>query len=312
MPVFDDPPAPLLDGVMVNVLADAADQWSGDWWLQFGLKVGAAFIVAILVTLLGRRYTRRLRRRAKAAGEESGARKLRRTGTVVGLVVATVSVLAWFVFTVLFLSWLGVNLGPLLASAGIAGVALGFGAQTVVKDTLAGLFIALEGQFDIGDVVDLNTEGGLVSGSIEDLTLRITSVRQYDGTLSIVPNGSIQVTSNKTRGWGRAIVDIRLALDEDPEHVREVLDELFEELATKPPFDEGLRKEPQILGVTQTTDTALVIRVAAETLPTRRYEVERALREQISSRIAAKGIRVPPVATPTTVAPRAGATESAP
>lgn len=280
---------------MMGVLADSSVRWSGDWWLAFGLKALIALVVATLVTVVGRRYTHRVRRLAKASGEDSEGRKLRRTGTVVGLVTATVSVTIWFVVVVVILTWLDVKFGPLLASAGIVGVALGFGAQTLVKDTLAGLFIALEGQFDVGDVVDLSTEGGLVSGSVEDLTLRITSVRQFDGTLSIVPNGSIHVTSNKTRGWGRAIVDIRVALGEDPDHIRQVLEELFAELATQPPFDEGLRKEPQILGVTQTTDTALVIRVAAETHPTRRLEVERALREQISSRIAAKGIRVPPV-----------------
>jgi small-conductance mechanosensitive channel len=288
---------------MVNVLAVASVKWSGDWWVAFGIKAVVALVIAILVTIVGRHYTRKIRRRARAAGDDGEGRKLRRTGTIEGVVFATVSVIAWFTVAVLWLSWLGVNLGPLLASAGIVGVALGFGAQTVVKDTLAGLFIALEGQFDVGDVVDLNTGNGIVSGSVEDLTLRVTSVRQFDGTLSIVPNGSILVTNNKTRGWARAIVDIRLAIDEDPDRVREVLEELFEELETKPPFADGFRKPPQILGVTQTTDTASVFRVAAETQPSHRLEVERALREQISSRIAAKGIRVPPVvsaAAPTT------------
>jgi len=256
-------------------------------------------VVALSVTVIGRRYTRHVRKLAKSAGDDAEGRRLRRTGTVVGLITATVSVVTWFVVAVVILSNMDVKFGPLLASAGIVGVALGFGAQTLVKDTLAGLFIALEGQFDVGDVVDLSTEGGPVSGSVEDLSLRITSVRQFDGTLSIVPNGSIHVTSNKTRGWGRAIVDIRVALGEDPDRIRRVLEELFAELATKPPFSDGLRKEPQILGVTQTTDTALVIQVVAETQPTRRYEVERALREAISSRIAAKGIRVPPTLAPT-------------
>ena len=281
---------------MLSLLGDVNDQWSADWWAAFGIKAAIALVVAIVITVIGHHYTNKVRRKARSAGDDSEGRRLRRTATVAGLVFATISVIAWFTFLVLLLSWLGVNLGPLLASAGIVGVALGFGAQTVVKDTLAGLFIALEGQFDVGDVVDLNTGSGVVSGTIEDLTLRVTSVRQFDGTLSIVPNGSILVTSNKTRGWARAIVDIRLALDEDAERVRQALEELFAELEQRPPFDEGLRKPPQILGVTQTTDTALVFRVVAETQPSHRLEIERALREQISSRIAAKGIRVPPVA----------------
>jgi len=198
-----------------------------------------------------------------------------------------------------------VPLGPLFASAGIAGVALGFGAQTLVKDTLAGLFIAMEGQFDIGDVIDLQTEGGPVSGTIEGLTLRITSVRQYDGTLSIVPNGSIQVTSNKTRGWGRAIVDVRVSLTEDPDRVREVLDELLTEFANSEPLHSWLRESPSVLGVVQLTDTAQVVRVVAQTRPGNRLDAERFLRERITARITERGVKVPPV--PGAFGPQGGA-----
>ncbi len=119
-------------------------------------------------------------------------------------------------------------------------------------------------------------------------------MRQFDGTLSIVPNGSIQITSNKTRGWGRAIVDVRVAVGEDPERVRTVLEDLFEELVQQEPFVSGLRADPQILGVTQTTDAAQVIRVVAETQPNQRYKLERLLRERINARIVEKGLRVPP------------------
>lgn len=179
-------------------------------------------------------------------------------------------------------------------SAGIAGVALGFGAQTLVRDTISGLFIVLESQYDVGDVVDLETEGGLVSGTVEALSLRITSVRQFDGTLSMVPNGYIQIARNKTRGWGRAIVDVRVAVSEDAARVRVVLEELLEELSSEEPFESGLRKNPEVLGVVQVTDAAQVIRVVAETEPSRRWAIERELRERITARIAERGIHVPP------------------
>jgi small conductance mechanosensitive channel len=198
----------------------------------------------------------------------------------------------------------GVPLGPLFASAGVAGVALGFGAQTLVKDTLAGLFIALEGQFDVGDVIDLQTEGGQVSGTIERLTLRITSVRQYDGTLSIVPNGAIQVTSNKTRGWGRAIVDVRVALSEDPDRVRNSLEGLLHDLAEEEPLRSWLREAPSVLGIVQLTDIAQVVRVVAQTTPGNRLEAERFLRERVTARITEQGIKVPPV--PGAIAPSPG------
>ena len=169
-------------------------------------------------------------------------------------------------------------------------MALGFGAQTLVKDTLAGLFIALEGQFDVGDVIDLQTEGGPVSGTVEGLTLRITSVRQYDGTLSIVPNGEIQVTSNKTRGWGRAIVDVRVALSEDPDRVRDVLEGLLHELAEEEPLQSWLREAPTVLGIVQLTDIAQVVRLVAQTTPGNRLDAERFLRERVTARITEQGI----------------------
>ena len=269
-------------------------KWTTDEWLGFGLRVAIALAVGLLVTVIGRRYVRHARRQAKEAGDEPSARKLRRQVTIVSLAATTAIVIVWFVVLVSILTWTGVSIGPLIASAGIAGVALGFGAQTLVRDTISGTFILLEGQFDVGDTVDLATEGGPVSGTIEGLTLRITSVRQFDGTLSIVPNGSIQITSNKTRGWGRAIVDVRVAVGEDPERVRTVLEDLFEELVQQEPFVSGLRADPQILGVTQTTDAAQVIPVVAETQPNQRYKLERLLRERINARIVEKGLRVPP------------------
>jgi moderate conductance mechanosensitive channel len=269
---------------------------SGAWWAWFGIRFGIALAIAIIVSLIARRASRATRQKATGAGDGPEGRMLRRRATVVSLVAATVAVLTWFVVVLYTLFWLGVNVGPLIASAGILGVALGFGAQTLVRDTISGLFILLEGQFDVGDAVELQTEAGPLTGTIEELTLRITSVRQFDGTLSIVPNGSIQVTSNKTRGWGRAIVDVRVAIAEDPERVRDVLQELFDRLVQQEPYVSALRKDPQILGVMQTTDTAQVIRVVAETQPNQRFEIERMLRERILATITEKGIRVPPVA----------------
>lgn len=281
---------------MSGLLAIDAPRYTGDWWRDLAIQMGIALVVALVVTVLLRAWVRRCDRRAKAAADDSmeGPRR-RRIATIAGLVSATLQVIVWIVIAFYLLAAFGVPLGPLFASAGVAGVALGFGAQTLVKDTLAGLFIALEGQFDVGDVIELQTEGGPVNGTIEGLTLRITSVRQYDGTLSIVPNGSIQVTSNKTRGWGRAIVDVRVALIEDPDRVRQVLEELLRELADVEPLRSWLRDPPSVLGVTQLTDSAQVVRVVAQTSPGNRLEAERYIRERVAARITEKGIQAPPM-----------------
>ena len=278
-------------------LAQVTDKFSAEWWREVAFGTGIAVAMAVVVTVATKLWSRRAgRKAAEAEKDPATARPARRRATVIGLIAGTVQIVAWVTVLLVLMSEMGVPLGPLFASAGVLGVALGFGAQTVVKDTLAGLFIALEGQFDVGDVLDLQTEGGPVTGTVEGLTLRVTIVRQYDGTLSTVPNGSIQVTSNKTRGWGRAIVDVRVALTEDPERVRTVLDALFAQMAVEEPLKDWLRDPPKVLGVTQLTDTAQVIRAVADTLPNHRLEAERTLRARVTTCITENGIAVPPIA----------------
>jgi len=275
--------------------------FSASWWKTNGVALAAILLIAIALTAITRHYVRRFRKRAAAAGDDHEGRRERRVATVVGLIAGVLVVLAWFIFALQLLSALGVKTGPIIASAGIAGVALGFGAQTLVRDTIAGLFIFLEGQYDVGDVVDLTTTNGTVSGTVEQLSIRTSAVRQFDGTLSIVPNGAIVITNNRTRGWGRAIVDLRVALSVDPDQVRQVLEELFDELEEQEPFKDWFRERPKMLGVTQLTDVAEVIRVTAETLPSHRVQCERLLRERMGQRMAERGIATPPM--PATPAP---------
>lgn len=279
------------------MVGQALTPLSGDWFVEYGWELGVTLVIAIVFTVVSRRWVRRYRRRARAGGDDAEGRRRRRVATVVGLFSGIFVVVVWFVFVLTLLKDLGVDVTPIIASAGIAGIALGFGAQALVRDTISGLFIFLEGQFDVGDIVDLTTSAGTVSGTVETLNLRTTGVRQYDGSLSTVPNGLIEVTNNRTRGWGRAVVDVRVALDEEPDRVRDVLEELFAEIREQPPLGEWLRQPPQVLGVTQLTDTAQVIRVAAETMPSHRVDTERLLRAKIVARVAERGIKNPSVMT---------------
>jgi moderate conductance mechanosensitive channel len=267
-----------------------------DWFELHKWDLGATIVVAVLLTVIGRRWSHHYRRRARGGGDDAEGRRRRRVATVIGLLSGVVIIIAWFVFLLTLLKDLGVDITPIIASAGIVGIALGFGAQTIVRDSLSGLFIFIEGQYDVGDTVDLTTSAGTVSGTIETLNLRTTSVRQYDGTLSTVPNGLIEVTNNRTRGWGRAVVDIPVAINEDPERVRTVLEELVDEMASQSPFDAWLRQPPQVLGVTQLTSVAQVMRVAVETEPSHRVDVERLLRAKVVARLSERGIKAPPVA----------------
>jgi small conductance mechanosensitive channel len=274
--------------------AENVEIFSGEWWVRFALGVGIALVIAVVVSIVVHRYVRRYRRRAAAAGDDAEGRRRRRLATAVGLMGGVIVVIAWSIVVFSLISFFGVSLGPLIASAGIAGLAIGFGAQQLVSDTISGLFLVLEGQFDVGDAVELDTDGGRIAGSVEHLSLRATSIREFDGTLSTVPNGLIQITRNKTRGWGRSIVDLRIALDEDPEKARAAIERILGDLVDQEPFATGLREAPTVLGVTQLTDVAQVIRVTAETTPSKRVEVERALRETLGSKLAASGVRMPP------------------
>ena len=265
----------------------------GSWFDNNGVMVIAIVVVAIVVSIVTRFLVRRFRRKLEGKPSLTQELNLQRATTLAHALSTAVVVIIWAIAVLLVLGTLDVPLAPFLASAGVAGVALGFGAQSLVKDTLSGFFILLENQFGVGDVIEVQTTAGPVSGKVEDLTLRITTLRAFDGTLHVVPNGNIQVVSNKSKGWARAIVDVRVAYGEDVDRVREVLEELFEEIRKDTVLKEWIMEGPSILGVESLADYALVVRVIADTRPSKRWDAERRLRERITRRLSERGIRVP-------------------
>jgi small conductance mechanosensitive channel len=264
------------------------------WFLGDGLAIAAILAVAVVLTLLLRIPVTRFRRRLEGADSVTAAINLQRGTTLAHALTTTITVAIWSIVSLLVLDRLGVNLAPLLASAGIAGVALGFGAQSLVKDALSGFFILLENQFGVGDVLEVQTTANPVSGKVEKFTLRSTVLRAFDGTLHAIPNGNIQVVSNKSRGWARAIIDVRLGYGEDVEAVRVILEELFDEVRRDASFEDWIMDGPNLLGMERLGDWALVMRVVAETRPSKRFDVERRIRERIAGRLAERGI-TPPV-----------------
>lgn len=273
---------------------------AADWFSEHGVRVLATLGVAVVVTVVARLLVRRFRRKLEGVSSVTQELNVQRAATLTSALSAAAVVVIWTLAVLMVLNEV-TNIAPLLASAGVAGVALGFGAQSLVRDGLSGFFILLENQFGVGDVVEFQTTAGPVSGKVESLTLRVTVLRAFDGTLHVVPNGNIQVVSNKSRGWARAIVDVRIAYGEDVERVREVLEELFEEVRGDPLLREWVMDGPSILGIEALADYALVIRVVAETRPSKRWDVERSLRERIARRLDQRGIRVP--LPPTVVRP---------
>ncbi len=259
------------------------------------IVVGAVAITAVARLLVGR-----FQRKLEGTVSITQDLNLQRAATLTHALSTAAVVLIWSTAVLLILSKLDINLAPLLASAGVVGVALGFGAQSIVRDTLSGFFILLENQFGVGDIVDVQTTAGAVGGKVESLTLRITTLRAFDGTLHVIPNGNIQIVSNKSRGWARAIVDVRVGYGEDLQRVRETLDELFDELKTEPAMRDWLMDGPSVLGIETLGEYGQVVRVVAETRPSKRFDTERVLRERIAARLAERGIQVPlpPAAVP--------------
>jgi small conductance mechanosensitive channel len=292
--------AGLVGGLAGGLLGQARDPFQ---WSDEGVRIAVIVGTAVLLSFLAKLLVRRFRRKLEGTPHETQTIDLRRAATLTGALSAGAVVLIWTLALLLVLDNLNVNLAPLLASAGIVGVALGFGAQSIVKDTLSGFFILLEDQFGVGDVVELQTTANPINGKVEDLTLRTTSLRAFDGTVHAVPNGNIQVVSNKSRGWGRAIVDVRLAYDQDVDRVRRILEELFDEIEEEGLLQGWLTQRPSVLGVETLSDYAVVVRVTADTRASKRWDAERTLREQISARLAREGIRVP---VPPTMTQRAG------
>ena len=273
------------------------------WFEEYGLRLLITVGVAILVTIALQLVVRRFRRKLEGSPSLTQEINLQRIATLTGALSAAGLVLIWVVAVLLALGTFDVPLGPFFASAGIAGVALGFGAQSIVRDTLSGFFILLENQFGVADVVEVRTTANPVSGKVESLTLRVTTLRDFDGTLHIIPNGNIQLVSNKSRGWARAIVDVRVAYGEDVDRLRGTLDEVFNEIRQDELLGDWIHEGPSVLGMETLSDYAKVVRVVADTRPSKRWDVERALRERITRRLDAEGFRTP---IPPTIAERPG------
>jgi moderate conductance mechanosensitive channel len=189
----------------------------------------------------------------------------------------------------------GLPIGPLIASAGIVGVALGFGAQSLVKDFLSGIFLILEDQYGVGDLVD--TGMGTV-GTIEAVGLRVTRLRDGSGVVWYVRNGEILQVGNHSQGWSTAIVDVLVAYTEDIPRVQQLIGETAEAMAEEDGWKEKILEPPTVAGVESVTGTAVTIRVVVKCSPNEHLGVQRELRERIKAAFDREGVRVPPPVFP--------------
>jgi moderate conductance mechanosensitive channel len=268
-------------------------------WQQFllleglltkGVKIVAVVFIAIVVYRLVKVLIDRLLAR-QIDEEDPLVRRLReqRTKTLASLLgnVAAISVVVITALTIMDI--LLENIGPILASFGIIGLAFSFGAQSLVKDVISGTFLLIEGQYGVGDVVRVSD----VSGLVEKITLRTTVLRDVEGAVHIVPNGEITRVTNMTKAWSRAVLNIGVAYKEDVDRVMDVLKDLLREFHADPEWGALLLEEPVVPGVENFADSAVVIRIMAKTLPLKQWDVARELRRRIKKRFDQEGIEIP-------------------
>jgi small conductance mechanosensitive channel len=278
----------------------------GDSVVAHSTRVLVVLVLALVVRSLLHRAVNRLVRtaitggvfkplkeRAKGTVFDASSllseRRHQRVETLGSLLRSVASFTVGVVAGSMLLAELGLDLTPVLASAGIIGVAVAFGAQNIVKDVLTGMFMLLEDQYGVGDLVD----AGTAMGTVEAVTLRTTRLRDLDGTVWHLRNGEITRIGNKSQGWSRAIVDVPLPVTADVSAVREVLIEVAHELAAEPAFAERVLEEPEVWGVESFAKDGLVLRLAQKTAPLQQWSVERELRERVVIALAAQGITTP-------------------
>lgn len=213
----------------------------------------------------------------------------KRAATLSGIFRKTVVIAIWLLALVMVLKESGFDIGPLLAGAGVLGLAVGFGAQHLVRDWFAGLFILLENQIRVNDVAIINGTGGLV----EQINLRTTVLRGLDGTVHIFPNGTINSLSNMTHEYSYYLFDVGVAYKEDTDHVVEVLKQLGDEIMQEEKYKSLILAPLEVLGVDQFGDSAVVIKARFKTLPIQQWTVGREMNRRIKKRFDELGIEIP-------------------
>ena len=221
--------------------------------------------------------------------DTASARRVQRARTMGSVLKSIASIVVFTISLLMILPELGLNIGPLLASAGIIGVALGFGAQSLVKDFLSGVFMIFEDQYGVGDVVDV----GEASGTVEAVTLRVTRLRDVNGTVWYVRNGEILRVGNMSQNWARTVLDVPVSYKEDLAKVRNVLKEVAHDLWEDEDFKGQVIEEPEVWGVESLTPEAVTVRVTMKTAPLQQWNVAREMRERVKARFDHEGITMP-------------------
>ena len=260
---------------------------------QHGIRIVLTLLAAYIGSKIVNKSIPRLRKQIVAMmlqhGEAKNGELEKRAATLGGIFRKTVTIVFWAVAVVMSLREAGFDIGPILASAGVLGLAVGFGAQNLVRDVISGLFMLLENQIRVNDVALINGTGGLV----EEINLRTTVLRGLDGTVHVFPNGAIQSLSNMTRDYSYYLFDMGVAYKEDTDHVVQVMQEVAGELMQEEKFAPLILAPLEVLGVDQFADSAVIIKARIRTVPIQQWTVGRELNRRFKKKFDELGIEIP-------------------
>lgn len=269
------------------LLGDNFWQVIRDWLLTSGLRIAFILVVGLIASRWLRVLTARFEKLiAGAAPTEDEAQ---RASTLTWMIHNTVLVAMAIIAGLMILRELGLDIAPLIAGAGVVGVAVGLGAQTLIKDVIGGFFILLEDQFAVGDVIKV----GDIAGGVEKMTLRATFLRDLEGTLHVIPNGEMRIVSNRSKDWSRAVVNLGVAYEEDIGRVMAALEKIGHDLYQDEELAPMLLEEPRVSGVEALGDWAVTVRIMVKTEPGKQWDVARELRRRIKESFEREGIEMP-------------------
>jgi small conductance mechanosensitive channel len=272
-----------------------------DYIIGAPLRILVVLIVAMVVNRLIHRAVRKFTDTISGAAEgrsrfhtpallvqtDSNLRAAARAQTIGSVLRSLSTAVVYSIAAVTILGELGINLGPIVASAGIAGVAIGFGAQSLVKDFLSGLFMLAEDQYGVGDIIDV----GEAKGTVEAVGLRTTRLRDVEGTVWHIPNGQINRVGNKSQEWARALLDVSVSYDTDLRNAEEVIKDVADSMWHDPEWSTKLLEEPEIWGVENLGTDGIDIRMGIKTRPSEQFKVMRELRTRLKERFDQEGIQ---------------------
>jgi small conductance mechanosensitive channel len=272
---------------MFNTILQTTIQWS----LNHGIKIIAIIIATLIILRILKAVIRRLIKSVitRTYGIRDGVAVKKRTATLESVFYSTVKMVIWVIAIMMIVPEFGINIGPILAVVGVAGLAFGFGAQYLIRDLIAGLFIILEDQYRKGDSIKV----GDIAGTVEDINLRKTVIRDVDGVEHHIPNGEIKIASNRTKLWAKINLEIGVAYDTDIDKVIKVLNKIGEEMAKDKDWKDNIIEAPKALGVNEFGDSAIIIKVSGKVKPGEQWGIPRELRKRIKQAFDKEGIEIP-------------------